>query len=1786
MAERAARKSGRKTTSRLPAVTSTSAQGPRKVHAVDIIFGAQPGALGPRRRGVAPDPNASEFSGRPIQPPAVRRRPQPGPRTPAAVAGRQHAGQQIDAALERLTSAELAACGVTQTDESGSLPPPTPPQRQRRQTAGRSGAAAAVSCDAGTQLTDTELPSFDAEVEPVLDVVVEHALQEGMLAAARRLERHASNVAVLATSSSLASLSRTSQAYAPPSRPARVVPTPATVQQPAGLLARSRIDTDMADGKAASALAQVPPAAAAAAAAAAPATAGPEARPHYMLPAASERQQQQPVDANYVGSPQQSVGSSKPLAWRRSSVNQAAAGGTQLAARQMLAATDDAADQLVTVALQAAGAAPDADAGSAAGLGAGAAALRAPTPNDAADGASVIARAGADAMAVPTDLAHTSTSATGTHLLVDSAVANAVAGAAPHGLQPAVAQLSKWQQEASSPEAHLSGSLPPRPAAGVSDVDGELTSIDGQPAVDARLRPADADAAWSAQRSTHLAEPEAAGRRHTATLAPSAPSAIDTKDTAGTWQSAANTPPAQPSRLLTRVSAAAAELGYSRSTAPTDEDSAMGNLGQRLPGEPPAAWLTSWADGDGRQPDDQLASAPSGEVAASSDRRRSHKAAQQPVACPSGDAAATPDCRHTGQAATHPSPAASAQPGPTPDLQQLPDADDGAGLRGPQLETLQQQASPAAAAVLSDAAVAEPAIVSAAALQQTEDLAAASARTDWSSHDAVSVVRAPSTRGSSVCSSSDGSVRSIGDSPDASDCGAVKLPSLEWLLLDAASCGEAAAVPPAPQADVGSPLPATAQTAAGMPPAAEPAATEALEPSQESKDIHSSAAVSGSAEIRVDMQPDARQASPEDSHASAAAAQALLAAQTALPAAAAALPAKPALPPVAQAALPAEPAGMPGAALPAAAEAGPASARPLLQSQPGSALELEPPDHRSLSSGPPFPGAGDLHPADSSIAEEPAELQRISSPPAGTLPPHPNSSSTAQCSREGGDLAESLPVQQPGSEFSAPPWLDADHLMAEPYSAGTTVVSDATVPSDAKALQRLSRSSLQASPAATAEQQDLQVAAGVTLAAMSATQLSSRREGVAAADVDDQSEDGEQDAAADDGIHGTDVWARSGGSQSADGSQSEDGTASLVEDSIQLQAEPAFGDTDVTGSSPAPDADASLYHDAVAATSAEADGADSRGADHGGETSGGSAAGVTPGGAAGMAALAAFVAPEFVTPRHSDEGGTEPHNILPRYLLFSPGMDTPAQEPPHEPADTADVQETEIYDAGHILPAACTANFGVSAVAAIPEPKALTVTDTARRHIARAAEAPLLTTDPADMTTADSAGRRPASIAAVSAAADSSAAAADPERVSASDEPGRRLATDQTQAPTPGFGSLAQEASGTAVADVHDPAVTAADAGSASGQQTVEAAATPITSAVAAQCTAPSDQHMQRSAVSSWARNSSHATGRRNSAAAAAAAALEAEDPGSTAAAAAAAIRAAAQSPQGPAPLRSAAPAAVEIQSQAALALGSPPLATAAPPAAATASPAAAAAAAAAAAETAGHMVALPLQHEPRTPDLAPTAAASAQAAPQTPQAAGLLAASKPASAPATAAAEADGLQPAASSDAAAYADDAAAASATRVLAAQAEVAGAAQRLTTSVSAAPDATMQHVQHQHQHTAAAELHTAQLTVPPVLTALATAAATAQHSQQHTPAAQSHSEQPAAFVHMPVHHASHHRLAALPTIYESEDALADGGNEGGAVPEEEEAGDEDESAGDGAEGERPFNWPIVWPAPGTF
>jgi hypothetical protein len=88
----------------------------------------------------------------------------PKPYTPAAVAGRQHSGQQVNSALEPLTLEQLASFGATQTDESGSLPPPTPPQRLRHATSSRPAAMAPAMQDVSTQLTDTELPSFDAEV--------------------------------------------------------------------------------------------------------------------------------------------------------------------------------------------------------------------------------------------------------------------------------------------------------------------------------------------------------------------------------------------------------------------------------------------------------------------------------------------------------------------------------------------------------------------------------------------------------------------------------------------------------------------------------------------------------------------------------------------------------------------------------------------------------------------------------------------------------------------------------------------------------------------------------------------------------------------------------------------------------------------------------------------------------------------------------------------------------------------------------------------------------------------------------------------------------------------------------------------------------------------------------------------------------------------------------------------------------------------------------------------------------------------------------------------------------------------------------------------------------------------------------------------------------------------------------------------------------------------------------------------------------------------------------------
>jgi hypothetical protein len=179
------------------------------VHAVNIVFDAlSPGsALGSRNAAVLEASSSSKSTQKRLdRPPAVRKRRSPvcrtcysgavakttyhqsrrfilmsairmlrtglcsndlqvtKPYTPAAAAGRQHSGQQINSALEPLTLEQLAAFGATQTDESGSLPPPTPPQRQRRETAGRPTATGPAAQDACTQLTDTELPSFDAEV--------------------------------------------------------------------------------------------------------------------------------------------------------------------------------------------------------------------------------------------------------------------------------------------------------------------------------------------------------------------------------------------------------------------------------------------------------------------------------------------------------------------------------------------------------------------------------------------------------------------------------------------------------------------------------------------------------------------------------------------------------------------------------------------------------------------------------------------------------------------------------------------------------------------------------------------------------------------------------------------------------------------------------------------------------------------------------------------------------------------------------------------------------------------------------------------------------------------------------------------------------------------------------------------------------------------------------------------------------------------------------------------------------------------------------------------------------------------------------------------------------------------------------------------------------------------------------------------------------------------------------------------------------------------------------------
>lgn len=666
---------------------------------------------------------------------------------------------------------------------------------------------------------------------------------------------------------------------------------------------------------------------------------------HSVLPAASNQQRQQPADANVVASPQQSAGSPEQQARRRTSADQAAAGGMWQASPRMLDAADDAADRLVAAALQAAGAAPAADTAAAAGLGTGAAALlQVLAVSDIADSVSAIACAAknpmaadtmaAGAMAAPDGIVQTM-SAAGAYLNMPGV--NAVAGAAPQGLQPAKAEASEWQQKA--PPAEAAEFEPPlsRPTAAVRDVDGGLASIDGQPAVDAQLLPAGADATWTTQPVTHSAEPEAAGRRHSATLAPPVPSAADTDDAASAWQSAAAVLPANPTGLPadnlaagTWQSAALTGPGPGHIMAPDDDQvPAAASLSPRLPGEPSAACLAGQADSVGSQLSDRLTSPPPGEAAAHPDRRGSRQTAQQPAMRPSGDVAAMPDRRRTSQAAVQPSPAAGAQPGSTPAVQQLPEADDSAGSNSQQLVYLQQQASPAAAAGLSSTAAAESPAMSDPALQQSDDLPAATAHADWSSYDAVSVDRLPSTHGSSgrsssVCSSNDGSVGSTCDRPDASDCGAVKLPSLEWLLLDAASCGEAANMPPMPPAGDAIPLALTEDMAAAMPAGVDPAARAEAKPAS-TQGVDASAAAPVSPETGADLQPEALQASSQDSHASTALAQTPRAAQAAAqPAAAEAL------------------VETPGAAMPPTADMPSTSSRqiPLLQHDVASAPHL------------------------------------------------------------------------------------------------------------------------------------------------------------------------------------------------------------------------------------------------------------------------------------------------------------------------------------------------------------------------------------------------------------------------------------------------------------------------------------------------------------------------------------------------------------------------------------------------------------------------------------------------------------------------------------------------------------------------------------------------------------------------------------------------------------------------------------------------------------------------------
>lgn len=501
-------------------------------------------------------------------------------------------------------------------------------------------------------------------------------------------------------------------------------------------------------------------------------------------------------------------------------------------------------------------------------------------------------------------------------------------------------------------------------------------------------------------------------------------------------------------------------------------------------------------------------------------------------------------------------------------------------------------------------------------------------------------------------------------------------------------------------------------------------------------------------------------------------------------------------------------------------------------------------------------------------------------------------------------------------------------------------------------------------------------------------------------------------------------------------------------------------------------------------------------------------------------------------------------------------------------------QEAEAFDATHILLAAGTANFGVTVVAAIAEPLA-TATEAANGRPAAnpVDDAPFMASEPAANAADDTAKQLTGSAAAESAAADSAGS----DKVSASKDAAAIVTASQMRthaAAAPG--SLAAEATEAAASDTHSLAVrqATADLSNDLDQQTKMAPVAPTGNEPIARRAVPSAQRMQRSAVggfntwlrnpvmyaaqpgaslgvctcpsrmrplelynmsakwstlavvlqvSSWARSSSHATGRRDSAAAIAAAALEAEEPGLAATAAAAAVRAAAQSPLGPAPLSVALPSAAIIGSEA---------------------DAAAVPTTVAASQAADHAAGQPPTPDPNSLSPTPATAPGAQALLDMPQAVGVPAVGAPASAKVVAALEAAARQLAAPCTVDYDGDKSMAAADTAGIAALAPAAS-----DTVLQTQPS------QHQLQQAAAARLAHEQLGAASEHTAPEAAAAAMQQYQhrQHS-AAGPHSEQPATgHVHMPVHHASHHRLAVLPTIYESEDAPPGDGPDIGAATE---------------------------------